>query len=151
MIDLNLHDQQYAEDYGKWSVYYNYMQVCFYVTRISKQCARFNRSFPWSVNWQSLHTDKFVLTNSSNRATIGRNFNDTHFVQDTYYNPSRFIFNHPDANKIAIKHELQKNNHSNKKPFAMQYIIGAIEASDKAIFLGCMQQIGSIDWSESNW
>ena len=92
MIDMNLHSQQFAEDYEKWDSYYNYMLVSFYVTRISKQCARFNEQFPYSLNFQVFGTNKFVLTKESNRATMGRNFDDTHFVEDTYYNVARYIY-----------------------------------------------------------
>ena len=151
MIDMNLHSQKLAEDYGNWNAYYNYMLVSFYVTRISKQCARFNIAFPYRVNFQALHTDKFVLTNSSNRATMGRNFNDTHFVQDTYYNISRYIFEHPNDDVQLIKDQLVDNNRSQRKPFAMQWMIGAIEASDLETFKNCMDKILAIEWDEANW
>lgn len=151
MIALNLHSQKFAKDYGEWNSYYNYMLVSFYVTRISKQCARFNITFPYSVNFQSLYTNKFVLTNKSNRATMGRDFNDTNFVQDTYYNIARYIYKHPNDNKQPIIQYLVDNNRSKKKPFAMQYLIGAIEAGNIAEFKNCMDKVRKIEWDESNW
>ena len=54
MIDMNLHSQKFAKDYEKWDSYYNYMLISFYVTRISKQCARFNEQFPYHLNFQGL-------------------------------------------------------------------------------------------------
>ena len=163
MIDMNLDNEQFAKDYNPWSSYYNYMQSCFYVTRISKQCSRFKRNFPWNMNFWSLNTDKFVLTEESNRATIGRNFDDTHFVQDSYYNVARYIFrdryNNPkfsfndkevqDLNKQAIKNYLIKKGRCVPKAFAMQYVIGAIEASDIETFDLCMGKIRIIKWDEA--
>jgi hypothetical protein len=152
-MNLNLAEQSFAEDYGTWDKYYNYMLVAFYVTRISKQCSRFKKQFPHNVNWQSLYTDKFVLTVKSNRATMGRNVTDTHFVEDTYYNIARHIYNNVlnDINEEEMRQYLINNNRSKKKPFAMQWIIGAIEASNEQQFNECIRQISSIHWNESNW
>ena len=149
MIDMNLNNEQFAKDYGRWSSYYNYMQSCFYVTRISKQCARFPTQFPWNMNFWSLNTDKFVLTKESNRATMGRNFDDTHFVQDTYYNVARYIYNHPNEDKQAIKKYLIKEGRCVPKAFAMQYVIGAIEASEPETFKLCMNKLRIIKWDEA--
>jgi hypothetical protein len=149
MIDMNLNGEQFAKDYIKWSAYYNYMLVSFYVTRISKQCARFDKVFPWNVNFHSLHTDKYVLTKKSNRATMGRNFDDTHFVQDTYYNIARYIYNHPNEDKQSIKQYLLDAHRCIPKAFAMQYIIGAIETSDLEEFKLCMNKLRIIKWDEA--
>jgi len=149
MIDMNLNGEQFAKDYFKWSAYYNYMLVSFYVTRISKQCARFDKPFPWNVNFYSLHTDKYVLTNESNRATMGRNFDDTHFVQDTYYNIARYIYNHPNEDKQSIKQYLLDEGRCIPKAFAMQYIIGAIETSDLEAFKLCLNKLRIIKWDEA--
>ena len=151
-MNLNLAEQSFAEDYGTWSEYYNYMLVAFYVTRISKQCSRFDQIFPHNVNWQSLHTDKFVLTNESNRATMGKNVSDTHWVEDTYYNIARTIFENPNGDTDAtIKQYLIDAHRSTKKSFAMQWIIGAIEASDKSTLIMCLDKIRNIQWEEANW
>jgi len=149
-MNLNLAEQSFAEDYGTWSEYYNYMLVAFYVTRISKQCSRFDQIFPHNVNWQSLYTDKFVLTNKSTRATMGRNVTDTHWVEDTYYNIARYIYTN-DTNNKEMTQYLIDSNRSKKKPFAMQWIIGAIEASDKSTLIMCLKQIRNIEWNEANW
>ncbi len=149
-MNLHLAEQSFAEDYRTWSEYYNYMLVAFYVSRISKQCARFNQLFPHTVNWQSLYTDKFVLTVRSNRATMGRNVTDTHWVEDTYYNIARHIYTN-DTNKEVMTQYLIDSGRSKKKPFAMQWIIGAIEASDKSTLIMCLKQIRNIKWDEANW
>jgi hypothetical protein len=149
MIDMNLHSQQFAEDYEKWDSYYNYMLVSFYVTRISKQCARFNEQFPYSLNFQVFGTNKFVLTKESNRATMGRNFDDTYFVQDTYYNVARYIYEHPNEDKQSIKQYLLDEGRCIPKAFAMQYLIGAIEASDQVAFKRCMIKLRTIPWNEA--
>ena len=52
-MDLHLAEQSFAKDYKSWHNYYNYMLTAFYVTRISKQCARFKQQFPDNVNWQA--------------------------------------------------------------------------------------------------
>ena len=151
MIDMNLPSQQLAEDYSKRDPYYNYMLICFYVTRISKQCARFNERFPYEINFHQILTDKYVLTTEPTRATMGRNFDDTHFVEDTYYNIARYIYKHPNDNKQPIIQYLVDNNRSKKKPFAMQYLIGAIEAGNIAEFKNCMDKVRKIEWDEANW
>jgi hypothetical protein len=149
-MNLHLAEQSFAEDYRNWSKYYNYMLVAFYVSRISKQCSRFDQLFPNNVNWQSLYTDKFVLTNESTRATMGRNVTDTHWVEDTYYNIARHIYTN-DTNKEVMTQYLIDSGRSKKKPFAMQWIIGAIEASDKSTLIMCLKQIRNIKWVEANW
>ena len=149
MIDMNLNGEQFAKDYHKWSAYYNYMLTSFYVTRISKQCARFDKVFPWNVNFHSLHTDKYVLTKESNRATMGRNFDDTHFVQDTYYNIARYILNHPDEFNQEFAEYLTKSAKSVPKAFAMQFLIGALEATTPREFVRCLDNMRIIPWEAS--
>jgi len=81
---------------------------------------------------------------------MGVNFRATHFVEDTYYNISKYIFN----NKIyadKVQEYLVKNGRSKIKPFAMQYLIGAIEAENKTTFEACYDKIKQIEWNESNW
>ena len=43
------------------------------------------------------------------------------------------------------------NNRSKKKPFAMQWLVGAIESSTKEELNNCVQKIRGIQWSEDNW
>ena len=151
-MNLHLAEQSFAEDYRNWSKYYNYMLVAFYVSRISKQCSRFDQLFPHNVNWQSLYTNKFVLTKESNRATMGRNVTDTHWVEDTYYNIARHIYTNSisrDNNEMVSY--LDTNGRSINKSFALQWIIGAIEASDKSTLIMCLKQIRNIKWDEANW
>ena len=149
MIDMNLHSQKFAKDYEKWDSYYNYMLVSFYVTRISKQCARFNERFPYHLNFHVFGTDKYVLTKESTRATMGRNFDDTHFVEDTYYNVARYIYKHPNEDKQSIKQYLLDEGRCIPKAFAMQYIIGAIETSDLEAFKLCLNKLRIIKWNEA--
>lgn len=151
-MNLHLAEQSFAEDYRNWSKYYNYMLVAFYVSRISKQCSRFDQLFPHNVNWQSLYTNKFVLTDTSTRATMGRNVTDTHWVEDTYYNIARHIYTNSisrDNNEMVSY--LDTNGRSINKSFALQWIIGAIEASDKSTLIMCLKQIRNIKWDEANW
>jgi len=150
MIDLKLEEQQFADDYSEWSMFYNYELTCFYVRKLSQQCYRLNTPFPHNINFRSLHTNKFVLTTTSNRATITRNISDTHFIEDTYYQIARYIYNN-DINEQEMKQYLIDNNRSQKKPFAMQWIVGAIEASDKSTLIMCLKQIRNIKWDEANW
>jgi hypothetical protein len=44
-----------------------------------------------------------------------------------------------------------QNKRSKIKPFAMQYLIGAIEAENKTTFIACYDKIKQIEWKESNW
>lgn len=150
MIDLKLEDQQFADDYSKWSMFYNYELQCFYVRKLSQQCYRLNTQFPHNIDFRSLYTDKFVLTTTSNRATITRNISDTHWVEDTYYQIARYIYNN-DINEQEMIQYLIDNNRSKKKPFAMQWIVGAIEATTEEEINNCMQHINNIKWNEENW
>lgn len=153
-MDLHLAEQSFAKDYKSWYNYYNYMLTAFYVTRISKQCARFKQRFPDNVNWQALYTDKFVLTNESTRATMGRNVTDTHFVEDTYYNIAKYIHDHPEDNKQSIINYLAHEHRCIPKAFAMQYIIGAMEASDLETLQKCINKVRTIHWGDAytnNW
>jgi hypothetical protein len=148
--DLGLQDQRLVEDYEQWDAYYNHMLTKFYVEKVAKQCVHFGKEFPRNVDWTSLHTDKFVLTEQKTIATMGVNFSATHFVEDTYYNISKYIFN----NKIyadKLQEYLVQHKRSKIKPFAMQYLIGAIEAKNKTTFEACYNKIKQIEWSESNW
>lgn len=147
--DLKLEEQKLDDSYHKWDSFYNYQLVSFYATRLSKQCWRFGVPFPYSLNFRSLYTDKFVLTDSSNRATISRNIEDTHWIEDTYYQISRYIYNN-DISEEEIEY-LADNNRSKRKPFAMQWLVGAIEASTKEELDNCVQKIRGIQWSEDNW
>ena len=150
MIDkLQLHSQQYAEDYGSWAKYYEYMLICSYVTRLSKQCLRYHRAFPFYINFQTFATDKYVLTEESNGATIGRNVADTHFVQDTYYNIARYILNHPDEFNQEFAEYLTKSAKSVPKAFAMQFLIGALEATTPGEFVRCLENMRIIPWDAS--
>jgi hypothetical protein len=148
--DLKLEEQQLADDYHAWNMFYNYELQCFYVRKLSQQCYRFNINFPRNINFNSLYTDKFVLTNSSNRATITRNIKDTHWVEDTYYQISRYIYNN-DINDDEMIQYLIDNGRSKSKPFAMQWIVGAIEATTGEEIKNCMQHINNIKWTEENW
>ena len=150
MIDLKLEDQQFADDYSKWSMFYNYELTCFYVRKLSQQCYRLNTQFPHNIDFRSLYTDKFVLTTTSNRATITRNISDTHWVEDTYYQIARYIYNN-DIDEQEMIQYLIDNNRSQKKPFAMQWIVGAIEATTEEEIKNCMHHIYNIKWNEENW
>lgn len=150
MIDLKLEQQQFADDYSEWSMFYNYELQCFYVRKLSQQCYRLNTPFPYNIDFRSLYTDKFVLTTTSNRATITRNISDTHWVEDTYYQIARYIYNN-DINEQEMIQYLIDNNRSKKKPFAMQWLVGAIESSTKEELNNCVQKIRGIQWSEDNW
>ena len=150
MIDLKLESQQFADDYREWNMFYNYELQCFYVRKLSQQCYRLNTPFPYNIDFRSLHTDKFVLTTTSNRATITRNISDTHFVEDTYYQIARYIYNN-DINEQEMIQYLIDNGRSKSKPFAMQWIVGAIEATTEEEIKKCMQHIRNIQWTEENW
>ena len=147
--DLKLEKQELDNDYNLWDNFYNYQLVSFYATLLSKQCWRFEVSFPSNLNFHSLYTNKFVLTDTSNRATITRNIRDTHWVEDTYYQISRYIYNN-DISDEEIEY-LARHNRSKQKPFAMQWLIGAIEASTKEELDNCVNEIIDIHWSEDNW
>lgn len=148
--DLKLEEQKLDNDYKSWHHYYNYQLISFYATRLSKQCWRLEVPFPYSLNFGSLLTDKFVLTDTSNRATITRNITDTHWIEDTYYQIARYIYNN-DINEQEMIQYLIDNNRSKKKPFAMQWLVGAIESSTKEELNNCVQKIRGIQWSEDNW
>ena len=91
--DLGLQNQQLVDDYKQWDAYYNHMLTKFYVEKLAKQCVHYGKEFPRNVDWSSLHTNKFVMTKDKTVATMGVNFRATHFVEDTYYNISKYIFN----------------------------------------------------------
>ena len=90
------------------------------------------------------------MTTTSNRATITRNISDTHWVEDTYYQIARYIYNN-DIDEQEMIQYLIDNNRSQKKPFAMQWIVGAIEATTEEEIKNCMQHINNIKWNEENW
>lgn len=148
--DLKLEEQNIAKDYSQWHTYYNYSLICFYVTRLAKQCHRLNKPFPLYIDFSSLHTDKFVLTDTSSRATITRNIKDTHWVEDTYYQIARYIYNN-EVNKEEVMQYLIDNKRSKTKPFAMQWLVGAIEASTAEQLQKCLNEMRSIKWTEENW
>ena len=50
-----------------------------------------------------------------------------------------------------MKQYLIDNNRSKKKPFAMQWIVGAIEATTEEQIKNCMKHINNIQWTEENW
>ena len=147
--DLNLEKQELDNDYKLWKNFYDYQLVSFYSTLLSKQCWRFEVPFPYNLNFHSLLTNKFVLTDTSNRATITRNIKDTHWVEDTYYQISRYIYNN-DTSDEDVEY-LINCNRSKRKPFAMQWLVGAIEASTKEELDNCVYKIKGIQWSEDNW
>jgi len=148
--DLKLEEQNIETDYGKWNKYYNHSLTCFYATRLAKQCYRFNKPFPLYIDFSSLHTDKFVLTDTYTHATITRNIKDTHWVEDTYYQIARYIYNN-EVNKEEVMQYLIDNKRSKTKPFAMQWLVGAIEASNVEQLQTCLDEMRSIEWAERNW
>jgi len=147
--DLKLEEQELDNDYKLWDNFYNYQLVSFYASLLSKQCWKFQVPFPSNLNFHSLYTNKFVLTDIPNRATITRNIKDTHWVEDTYYQISKYIYNN-DVNDKDVEY-LISCNRSKLKPFAMQWLIGAIEASTKEELDNCVYKIKGIQWNEDNW
>jgi len=148
--DLKIEEQKYADDYSNWDQYYNWALMCFYVQRLSKQCHRFkvpNACF--NINPYALLTDKFVLTDSSNRATITRNIKDTHWVEDTYYRISRYIYNNPNEDKGSMVQYLLNTNRCIPKAFAMSYLVGAIEATEVEELQRCVNKIKTINWQDA--
>ena len=152
MGKINLHSHEFAKDYKTWNSYYNYMLVSFYVTRISKQCARFNQSFPDNMVFLALCTNKFVETKEPTRATMGRNFTDTRFVEDTYYNTAKYIYEHRSESfedKMAIKQYLKNESRCIPKSWALSYVVEAIETSDLETFKKCLHKIKSLPWHQA--
>jgi len=148
--DIELDKQELDNDYKLWNNFYDSQLVSFYATRLSTQCWKFKIPFPHNLNFHSLYTNKFVLTDITNHATVTRNIKDTHWVEDTYYQIARYIYNN-DINEQEMIQYLIDNNRSKKKPFAMQWLVGAIEASTKEELNNCVQKIKGIQWSEDNW
>jgi len=148
--DIKLDEQELDNDYKLWNNFYDYQLVSFYATRLSRQCWKFEIPFPRSLNFHSLYTDKFVLTDITNNATITRNIKNTHWVEDTYYQIARYIYNN-NINEEEVKQYLIDNKRSKTKPFAMQWLVGAIESSTKEELNNCVQKIKGIQWSEDNW
>ena len=50
-----------------------------------------------------------------------------------------------------MRRRKNRYNRSKQKPFAMQWLIGAIEASTKEELDNCVNEIIDIHWSEDNW
>jgi len=142
--------QKFTDDYSEWHHYYDTALVSFYVQRLSKQCQRFNipnvcnNFYSWAIL-----TDKFALTDTSNRATITRNVKDTHWVEDSYYQIARYIYNNPDQDKQMIKQYLSITERCVPKAFAMQYLVGAIEATEVETLQLCVDKIKTVRWKEA--
>ena len=147
--EQDLNSQIFATDYSARHDYYNNMLVSFYETKIAKQCARFDVAMPHRLEFVCLKTDKFLLTTESNYATMGRNFTDTHFVQDRYYNAGKYIYEHPKENKEDIRDHLHSSHRCVPKAFALQFVVEAIETDNADTFNKCINKINQIPWEEA--
>ena len=154
-MDLHLEDQKFAREYPKYSLYYNTMLESFYITRLAKQCYRYDHHFPRNIRWRSVYTDHFLLTDQfSERSTIGRDIDDTYWVEDVYYNIARSIYHNTmtagGEDDDTIKEYLAKNRRSRLKPFSLQWIVGAIEADTYQKFNYCLSKIREVSW-DGDW
>ena len=79
---------------------------------------------------------------------IDMNLHSQQFAED-YEKWARYIYEHPNEDKQSIKQYLLDEGRCIPKAFAMQYLIGAIEASDQEIFKKCMNKIRTIPWGQA--
>jgi len=147
--EQELNSQVLATDYGLHYDYYDNMLISFYETKLAKQCARFDVDMPHRLDFLSLKTDKMLLTTESNNATIGKNFTNTHFVQDRYYSAGKYIYEHPNKNKEDIREYLKISKRCVPKAFALQFVVEAIETDNADTFNKCINKINQIPWEES--
>ena len=156
--DLKLDTLVITEEYKKHSWYYNSMQTAFYTKQLTMQCDIFKLDSGWIDNahmWESFYTDKYVVSATGKTpASIGKNVVGTYYVEDVYYNISKLVYEacHTLEETEVVINFLVNNNKSKRKPFIMQYLIGAIEAVDKIQFELCAKELRSFDFqSKGDW